>query len=1356
MAGEERDARLILRAEDRASRTFEQVAKSVREVRTEIQQQAKEAERGVGSLDSYNRVLRNMKDLGDDLIGQQALIKRFETISERVGTAEARLEKANKALDEFNRKSAAGETVPKSLANAPERVQAATAALEKQQRELGLVTDRMQAAGISADNLDGQYSQIAASAREAAAGIAQAKTNLDGYEDVARRAAAANEALQKSQRFESAAAASPLPIEQLVYISQFDDALDRLKQSEAELAAQNGLVQKAAEAARLRDAAQYVKFWETSLEQAAQAERDLASLSAFRAVGADAAAAAADVSRFGATVDDSESKVQGLANTVRSALGGSNASIQNLETAIENVDRALATATAKSTKVNELQESAGKLAIAQATLVRTAEKVDAFRAQEQAVAASEARFTSAQREVERLAAAMAAADTPTEALTQDMTRARDAMERAGLAMQKERDQAARLSLALKQAGVDTANLDRVQDQLVASSVRAGQAQTQLTGKLKGKGGFLGLNPFELQILSYQINDVVTGLASGQPPLQILTQQGGQLAQIFGGRLLPILTRFGPIIAAIGVAVAFVASAIGRATDHVEALKTAERVMIMVGDSGRYTRDGLRDAILGFQELGISAENAQALVSRFAQDGLDPKYFDDYATAAVNLATVTGKEVPEAAQMMTDAFAKGKDGILELDDQIHFLTDAQRTQIKGMDGQKQSADIASIAFDQLYGRTQDLANQMNGPSQEATNNLSNAWNQLLDTIGIGSPWETVKGLINSVKNALADLLNSISDVIDGLNRLGARWEALRKKGGIGAVFNDIYENGLFGGEVTNARNARLRNQANTNPTTRDRTSTGGPTIRRRTSGGGGGRSRRRGGRRGRSAEQMARRVEQMEDQLDNFLAQMEQRLDRAVGQTLEQRLNAVDRQYKRIFEQIAEFKRLGGTEVDGVPIAEYEARVRLNQQLLRDQETMKYYEEGIARLERERTERIREITEAQERGDINRQIALERAQAVNTDIDTRVSHMASEALRFGHNLASARPSPKAERFIDKMLNASESVDNGEAQTQFLQGQVADQEKAINDIIRERNDLVAATNNLVELGVISQEEGQRRIQAAYEASNPMLQQQVDMMKQLLEVLLAANPAMQMFYDTWMAKLQGIQAQMQYVNPEFTKMKNQVDNLITQNAVAGIDKIAQALGSAVAGAQSFGDAVEQIGLAFANFILDTIAMIAKLIIQAFILKAVDSVTGGFISAIFAIQSGGGGGGGGGLFGGLFGILGGIFHEGGIAGSAVYSRSVPAAIFAGAPRYHGGGIAGLAPDEVPAILQQGEEIIKRNDPRHRFNGGGQSAPPPTVRQVLTFSEDELAGAMAGTAGEKVVITHIRRNAATLKQVLG
>ncbi|RMD93360.1 MAG: hypothetical protein D6811_05140 [Alphaproteobacteria bacterium] len=82
---------------------------------------------------------------------------------------------------------------------------------------------------------------------------------------------------------------------------------------------------------------------------------------------------------------------------------------------------------------------------------------------------------------------------------------------------------------------------------------------------------------------------------------------------------------------------------------------------------------------------------------------------------------------------------------------------------------------------------------------------------------------------------------------------------------------------------------------------------------------------------------------------------------------------------------------------------------------------------------------------------------------------------------------------------------------------------------------------------------------------------------------------------------------------------------------------------------------------------------------------------------------------GGGSGLLGGLIGgitsaLTGGtsaaVHHAGGIVGAATASREVPAWVFAGAPRYHGGGIAGLRSDEVPAILQRGEVVLPRGAP--------------------------------------------------------
>jgi hypothetical protein len=67
------------------------------------------------------------------------------------------------------------------------------------------------------------------------------------------------------------------------------------------------------------------------------------------------------------------------------------------------------------------------------------------------------------------------------------------------------------------------------------------------------------------------------------------------------------------------------------------------------------------------------------------------------------------------------------------------------------------------------------------------------------------------------------------------------------------------------------------------------------------------------------------------------------------------------------------------------------------------------------------------------------------------------------------------------------------------------------------------------------------------------------------------------------------------------------------------------------------------------------------------------------------------------------LSGALGGIFapvlHMGGMVGDTTAGRTIPALAFAGAPRMHSGGWAGLRPDEVPAILQKGERVLSRRE---------------------------------------------------------
>lgn len=132
--------------------------------------------------------------------------------------------------------------------------------------------------------------------------------------------------------------------------------------------------------------------------------------------------------------------------------------------------------------------------------------------------------------------------------------------------------------------------------------------------------------------------------------------------------------------------------------------------------------------------------------------------------------------------------------------------------------------------------------------------------------------------------------------------------------------------------------------------------------------------------------------------------------------------------------------------------------------------------------------------------------------------------------------------------------------------------------------------------------------------------------------------------------------------------------------------------------------------------------------------------------LNQIFASLFGGGGfgGGGGGILGGL---LGGLFHSGGTVGSSVNGRRVNPAVFLGAQRMHQGGMAGLAPDEVPIIAQRGELLIPRNKTRDMLRSQ-PVAPNVDARTTVVNAFDAssfLSEALSKPEGVKVVLNVIR-----------
>ena len=88
-----------------------------------------------------------------------------------------------------------------------------------------------------------------------------------------------------------------------------------------------------------------------------------------------------------------------------------------------------------------------------------------------------------------------------------------------------------------------------------------------------------------------------------------------------------------------------------------------------------------------------------------------------------------------------------------------------------------------------------------------------------------------------------------------------------------------------------------------------------------------------------------------------------------------------------------------------------------------------------------------------------------------------------------------------------------------------------------------------------------------------------------------------------------------------------------------------------------------------------------------------------------------------------------------------------------------HTGGIVGLGPDEVGTILQRGEEVVTKNNPRHRANGGLSPASGGMGDLHITNlfdPADMLSKALATKKGQSVLVNHVTNNSRSFKAAMG
>lgn len=259
------------------------------------------------------------------------------------------------------------------------------------------------------------------------------------------------------------------------------------------------------------------------------------------------------------------------------------------------------------------------------------------------------------------------------------------------------------------------------------------------------------------------------------------------------------------------------------------------------------------------------------------------------------------------------------------------------------------------------------------------------------------------------------------------------------------------------------------------------------------------------------------------------------------------------------------------------------------------------------------------------------------------------------------------------------------------------------------------------------------------------------------QMKELVANAQQIMAAFGDSAAyANLTNLVSKVKEVRTETTHSKGEVElmntayNALSDGAMTAFEGIASGLVGIATGATSSRDAFASLGQAMAQWAAEALRHMAKVIIQQLISlaiqKALQSYFGGGGSDVQMPDTS------------SFGQYASLFHTGGVVGRGkAGGKKVNPLVFEGAVRYHSGGIAGLAPNEVPAVLQKGEEVITKNDPRHRDNANGSSSNQQPLTVINTFDPVEAMNlALSSSNGRKVLIKAMGREQRAVRRIGG
>lgn len=223
------------------------------------------------------------------------------------------------------------------------------------------------------------------------------------------------------------------------------------------------------------------------------------------------------------------------------------------------------------------------------------------------------------------------------------------------------------------------------------------------------GRAFGNTTGSLTQLSFQINDIASGIAMGQSPFTILAQQGGQVFQVWqmnpgifkdlGGFLSKAInpaTLLAGGILAIGGALAYAYS------HAIQTEKALEAALVGPGRAAGVTAaqlDGMAQSAAASSDITVGS--ARSIAEAYASSGaLTGKSIGALTALTADYAATTHQSMGDATKNLVQDFGNLSTGIDDLAKRLGGITPAQETNIRNLLASGSAAGAARAAIDAM--------------------------------------------------------------------------------------------------------------------------------------------------------------------------------------------------------------------------------------------------------------------------------------------------------------------------------------------------------------------------------------------------------------------------------------------------------------------------------------------------------------------------------------------------------------------------------------------------------------------------------------------------------------------------------